>query len=71
MHPLPLVCGAGFSEASRRRSKSANIAGSFKNKVQSTMAQVTPIRSPPRCTASSPSRGSASKVKDRDRDANP
>ncbi len=71
MHPLPLVCGAGFSEASRRRSKSANIAGSFKNKVQSTMAQVTPDKVTAEMHRKLSEPGSASKVKDRDRDANP
>lgn len=47
------------------------VAGSFKNKVQSTMAQVTPDKVTAEMHRKLSEPGSASKVKDRDRDANP
>lgn len=47
------------------------VAGSFKNKVQSTMAQVTPDKVTAEMHRKLSEPGSASKVKDRDREANP
>ena len=47
------------------------VAGSFKNKVQSTMAQVTPDRFTAEMHRKRSEPGSASRVKDRDREANP
>lgn len=47
------------------------VAGSFKNKVQSTMAQVTPDKVTAEMHRKLSEPGSASKVKDHDRDANP
>ena len=47
------------------------VAGSFKNKVQSTMAQVTPDKVTAEMHRKLSEPGSASKVKNRDRDANP
>jgi uncharacterized protein len=47
------------------------VAGSFKNKVQSTMAKVTPDTATAEMHRKVSEPGSASKVKDRDREANP
>jgi short-subunit dehydrogenase len=47
------------------------VAGAFKNKVQSTMAQVTPDKVTAEMHRKLSEPGSASKVKDSDREANP